>query len=396
MATAIEKTLGTCMLLAALAAPARPCAALQAGTELFVPAAARSSGWITDLVVMNPGDASVRVSLYWLERGRANPAPAVVSFSVAPRHTVVLDDALSTAFHLDHGEGAFRVVVKSGQVIVTSRIYLRRPGAGTVGQGFEGIPAEMAIGPDAESDHTFIAGIVHNSRYRSNFYALAGAGGATIQVVLLDAEGGELARRTYRSLGTYQPMLVNVDDLDPDLEAFDLGTLLVTVTSGSAVVGASKVDNNPASSDPTTLEAWLPCARSPGSVELVASGRYTGVVANENGFLGGIEMTVNERREVTSLSFTFPSDLCGATFGGAVTFPIPVPLADFADGVTFGPNTFTVPGQMVWTVTVNQVLKDLYLEGTLSAAGRSFTDSWASCNGDHPADRVRLGKEQDG
>ena len=391
----IERILRTLVLAAAISGGGAGIAvALQAAGELLVPAAARSSAWMTDLVIMNPEDAATRVSVFWLERGRENVTGPVVAFTLQPRQSVVLEDVLASSFHLERGEGAFRVVAETGRVVVTSRIYSRRPGAGTVGQGFEGIPAVMAIGPAAHTNRTWVPGVVNTARFRSTFYALALADGATLRVILRDAEGQELAREVYGPLGAYQPMLVGLGDLDPELPRFELGTLDVTVTAGSAVVGASKVDNNPASNDPTTLEAWLPCVPDGSAVEVVPAGSYAGIVANENGFLGGIVLGMNADREVVSLEFSYPSDLCGATFGGNVSFRIPVPLEDFAEGVTFGPSTFTVPGQLVWTVTMEPVIQDLYLEGTLTATGEGFSGAYADCNGDHPADRIRLGKEQ--
>ena len=47
----------------ALVATAAPVFALNSGTDIIVPAAARVSGWFTDLYVANPGDTTVNICL---------------------------------------------------------------------------------------------------------------------------------------------------------------------------------------------------------------------------------------------------------------------------------------------------------------------------------------------
>ena len=225
-----------------------PADALVAGHDVLVPAAGRGAPWATDLYIYNAGSGTANVTVYWLVRDQANPSPDLITLQLAADETAVLSDTISADFGLDTAGGAFRVV-SSQPVIVNSRIFAS-DGSSTFGQGFEGVPADLAT-PAGEVAH--IVGLSANSTFRTNFYALAGANGATLALSLRGPAGNELATKTI-TLGAYEPFLRNVTNGRVfGNVTFDEGTLFVTVSAGSAVVGASKVDN--ASTDPTTLES---------------------------------------------------------------------------------------------------------------------------------------------
>ena len=108
-----------------------------------------------------------------------------------------------------------------------------------------------------------VVGLSVSNAFRTNFYACGGPKGASLSIVLVDPDGTELASRT-KNLGAWMPFLANMVNFMPTDADYDNGTLRVTVTDGSAVVGASKVDE--ASTDPTTLEssaATGECSRVP-------------------------------------------------------------------------------------------------------------------------------------
>jgi hypothetical protein len=67
--------------------------ALTGGTDILVPAAARGAGlasstWITDLYVLNPGEATVAIEIFWLARNQANPSPQGQLFNIEAGETV--------------------------------------------------------------------------------------------------------------------------------------------------------------------------------------------------------------------------------------------------------------------------------------------------------------------
>ncbi len=97
-----------------------------------------------------------------------------------------------------------------------------------------------------------MVGLSFNSAFRTNVYATAGSEGATVAVTLLDPTGSVHSSASLH-LGAWEPYLRRVDQLFPGVANFDNATLQAEVTSGSVVIGASKVDN--ASTDPTTLES---------------------------------------------------------------------------------------------------------------------------------------------
>jgi hypothetical protein len=374
------------LVLAVLLALSNSSWALNTGDDILVPAAARAGNWITDLYVMNPGGATVSVTVYWLVRDQANPDPVSFSFDLLPGQTKVMEDVILAELGLAAGVGAFRVTA-DGDVLVNSRIYnLQAPA--TFGQGFEGVPAALAT---AAGQVTDVVGLTSNDSFRTNLYALAGANGATMVVSLRDTSGADLLSRTY-TLGAYEPILGNIRD-ELGAGAFANGTLHVAVSAGSVLVGASKVDET--TDDPTTLESWLEC----GSGGLGAAGTYYGVTVDSANYLGGIFVTVNGSREVTWIQLSYRGDVADQTNPCQVAFNIgidltasPVPLADFASGYAYQASFFGPVLDLVFTLEEDQ--EDLFITGEVSAVGTGWTEDFSGCNGTHNTQPILLGKEQ--
>ena len=266
-----KKTLifATCILLAAASA-----LALNPGTDLYVPAAARVTGvqnnvtlnWVTDLFIFNPGTTAVSVDVYWLPRDTDNSAAVPQSFTVNPQQTLVLPDAIANTFGVATGNdgGAFRVT-STAEVIVSSRIYNTITDdpkvdpslfGTTFGQGLEGVPASAAV---TAGNSTDIVGLANNGStgqpgtFRSNIFAVnTSTGQTTVVFSLLDPAGVQIASRTYNLLPR-AALFAKASDLGgPN---FANATLHAQVTAGSAIVIGSKNDNG--FSDGTTLEgAW--------------------------------------------------------------------------------------------------------------------------------------------
>ncbi|MEN8164064.1 MAG: hypothetical protein ABFS37_08040, partial [Acidobacteriota bacterium] len=253
--------------------------ALNPGTDVLVPAAARAGSWVTDLYVMNPGEVAVDGSVFWLVRGQANSNPISVPFSLEPGETLVMTDVLKEDFGLNQAAGAFRVTADA-EVVVNSRIF-SADGDQTFGQGFEGVPVEAATTIGQTSD---IVGLSHvNQVFRTNFFALAGADGASMTLSLRDPGGLPKATGTL-DLQAHEPYLKKINQVLASGD-FDEGTLRVTVTAGSAVVGASKVDE--LSTDPTTLESSTPLGAK-ASVD----GTYEFTLTDSEGFAAGGDIVI--------------------------------------------------------------------------------------------------------
>jgi len=374
------------VVVLALVATAAPVFALNSGTDIIVPAAGRGTPWATDLYVGNPGDTTVTGSIFWLVRGQANPAPASISFSIAPGATAVYDDIILAEFGLASASGAFRVTA-SGTVIVNSRIYAS-DGSATFGQGFEGVPVPGATQAGGTAT---VVGLSNNSAFRTNVYATAGADGATMALSLLHPDGTSFATENL-TLGAWEPYLRRVNQLFPGVENFDNATLQAEVASGSAVIGASKVDNE--STDPTTLESD---ATAGGSA--TSDGVYQISIYDSAFFAAGGNIVIADDI-VTQINGTYfnwdkldgGDPACTLQFLWGLGMS-PTPLADFANGVTFSDSyTSTGSGVMEWTVTFT-VEDNMVIDGSVSAVGSEFTASdELGCNGDFPALVLRGGK----
>lgn len=374
-----------------------PVSALNPGSDILVPAAARvpipalDGDWVTDLFVMNPGEVAVNGSIFWLVRGQANPNPISVSFTLQPGETMVMADVLSEDFGLNQAAGAFRVVADT-EVVVNSRIYFST-GDMTFGQGFEGVPAEAATVSGQTSD---IVGLSHvNQIFRTNFYALAGADGASLTLNLYDPDGVLVATGTL-DLAAYEPFLKKINQALPSGD-FAEGTLRVTVTAGSAVVGASKVDE--ASGDPTTLESSIPLGAK-ASVD----GTYEFTLTDGEGFSSGGDIVISDGivQEINGTYLNWDKDNdgeadCPLVFQWGLGFPA-TPVDEMTDGVSFT-NDYTAmgSGEMAWTIKFD-LTNGLTLSGEVTADGSEFPSSAdpavdeSGCNGLFPRMLLKGGK----
>jgi hypothetical protein len=203
---------------------------------------------------------------------------------------------------------------------------------------------------------------------------------------LHDTAGNRVAS-TVLSLGSYQPYLAPITEIF-EIESFDEATLFVRVGAGSAVVGASKIDN--LSSDPTTLSSWIPGVGDP-----IAAGSYFGVVLAAQGTAsGGVTVRVNGNGEMVGLELSYPSDRCPVLFSaGQDLSENPLPLADLAAGHSFV-SSYPGGGDMMWSLELHVQTDGPPLGGSLSATGSGWTGDFEGCNGEHGSQSVALGTWQ--
>jgi hypothetical protein len=243
-----------CTVLVALAAPLM---ALTPGTDVLVPAVALVGDWRTDLYIYNPGSQTATVEVHLLIRDETNMTPESQTFVIPPGETAVLENVLGDTFGKGSFTGAFRVT-STHQVVVNTRIFNSKEGV-TFGQGFEGIPRDMAV---AEGESTDIVGAAKNTGFRTNLVMIDAAGAegisSTVRVSLNDAQGTQIATRDI-SLGAFTPFLQSLDSdavFGTGLVDFEYGTLHCEVLTGAVIFAGSKIDNDRATGDPTTLAAW--------------------------------------------------------------------------------------------------------------------------------------------
>jgi hypothetical protein len=351
--------------------------ALSPGTDLLVPAAARTSRWVTDLYLLNLGGNDTEVTLHWLVRGQANPDPPTLQLTLSPSQTRVLEDVVRTGFGFNRGTGALRITA-SDRIVATCRIFAA-DGAATYGQGFEGVPADTAT---TAGTSTHVIGVNSSDAFRTNLYALALGGGATVEAALHDPSGVPIAS-TELVLAGWQPVLESINDLFETAQFGD-ATVFVRVTAGAAVVGASRIDNR--SMDPTTLVSWID-----GDDDPLAAGTYYGVVLADTAASGGIALRVNGSGAVEGLEFSFPSDRCSVLFSAGQDLSLnPLPLTGLAAGHGFE-SSYPGGGVMAWTVELKLQQTGATLAGSIGATGSGWTGEEEACNGNHSPRSVEVG-----
>jgi hypothetical protein len=361
------------MILGMLAAV--PAFALNSGKDVVVPAAARSVPWVTDLFVMNPGDSTVTVTVYWLVRNQGNASPSQsIQFTLLPGETEVMEDVIFNDFGMTSGAGAF-LIEASGNVIVNCRIFADEA-AGTLGQGFEGVPlwAFTQTGGSADT-----VGLERTAAFRTNVYAIAGPNGASVDLTLYRPDGTVLATRTL-NLDPYEPYLRSVQQTFSGLGNFDAATLNAQVTSGEAVVGASKGDES--TNDPTTLEPELPFGGPP-------DGTYQFAIYESSGYAAGGNLTIVDG-VVTSVRGTYSNydkvdgaqnPECEVVF--LFEYFTATPVEDFETGVSFT-ESYDDSGDIEYTLSFELDQNQSLTNGSIDAEGSDFTDDESGCNGTFP------------
>ncbi|MFV2073148.1 MAG: hypothetical protein ACC742_10920, partial [Thermoanaerobaculales bacterium] len=282
------------------------------------------------------------------------------------------------SFGFNKRNGAFRITASGGEVVANALIFAvdNEPLCeGTCGSGFEAVPSWAAT---AAGETTNIIAIVANDDFRTNFFALAGANGASIDLTMLNPAGTVIDTFSL-TLDAYEPYLKNVTQI-MNLGTLDDGTLLVKVTAGSAVSAATKIDE--LSQDPTTLESAV--AGGGGGVD----GTYQFAIYDKVGFASGGNLVISngivEAINGTYTNFDKVDDQgvpeCTLIFLWGFRF-VPTPVENFVNVVDFTDDySDSGSGKMKWLVTFTMDA-NMGFTGTVDAVGSDFTGDEVGCNG---------------
>lgn len=170
-----------------VAAAASTVSAQEIAHTQFFPILARTAGvggtqWVSDLAIHNMSDEQVEVGVQFLEADTANVFnPAFPDrFTMAPRETRMIDDALNTLFGFDTDiKGALIVTVSNtllpgadnpvdAEILATTRTYNTGDPAGTYGQT---VPAMSRV-INAAPTKSIVTGVINSARFRSNLGAM--------------------------------------------------------------------------------------------------------------------------------------------------------------------------------------------------------------------------------
>jgi hypothetical protein len=221
--------------------------------ETMIPGGANVEGfggarWFTDLDVANMGGMPAMVTIQLLAADQANPAPASMSFSLAPGMSVRYADAFAELFDFE-GSGALRVLIDSPYVATSSRTYAADE-AGSYGQG---IPAHRMMRAVHFGQMGRLVGLSESGNtsdgFRTNIGVVNATGSPTTINVSLYSSDNMLVESFEITLAAYEQRQLN--RVFP--EATEVGTaVLTTSTPGGAFYAyGSVVDNKTA--DPTFI-----------------------------------------------------------------------------------------------------------------------------------------------
>jgi len=181
------------------------------------------------------------------------------------------------------------------------------------------------------------------------------------------------------------------------LRAYDLtnenATLHAEVTRGAVVVAASKIDNDPDTGDPTTLEPWS----SLGAAES-ADGSYRIVLEDSFEFAGGGTLVISDDK-VSSITATYFNwdkvdaagvPQCREIFMWRSLFEPAIELDELAEGVVVE-QVYEGGGRLSFDLRLT-VADNLALSGSVVTTGSGFPLVMDGCNGDFPSLALAGGK----
>ena len=145
-------------------------AAIRPTSTVYLPGVAHVTGlglttFTSDVSFANPTDQPATVTVTFLERLRDNTTGVPsVTFTLAPRSTRQVDDALPDLFGFTESYGALKVESPAGSgILVAERIQTASlTGAGTVGQQVD------PVSPSQLMTHGSVLGLRHDNDFRSN------------------------------------------------------------------------------------------------------------------------------------------------------------------------------------------------------------------------------------
>jgi hypothetical protein len=350
-------------------------------TDLFLPSVGHARGacpdgvcsqWRTDAWVFNPpSNPAANVTVSFLVRDVANTSPEVQTIAVDPGEVVELVDVVYELFGKDNAYGALRFA-SDVAVVVTGRIYdanvQTNKGTGTAGQLYVGLPASIAIGNGESTD---LIGVAQDSSdvWRSNFGFVETSGSsATVRVERLDADGNQLAAKSY-TVREREARQFNVSDVVGPASANQRLRVSVTSGQGRIVAFASRIDN--ATGDPSTVEMTTGGGRDGTYLCKLDKSNYDVPVTLTvvNGAISALDTTVL----VTS------EDVPGCTGGELLSVAGPLPEPVVLDDV--GNFSFSVGGTAGGVSTTLQFAGVLSSSGGVAGTGTTTLSGAGSCSG---------------
>jgi hypothetical protein len=345
------------------------------------------SQWRTGMWIFNPSATeTAHVTIYFLERNKANPTPVQASVTIAPLETKEYLDAVLDPLGVDGKYGGIRVT-SDIDVVVTGRIYdanvpSTKGGIGTSGQFFAGLPPSVAIGNGDSSDLIGLAqdGASSSGVWRTNFgFQEVTGNSCTAQVQRLDANGNVLATKSYTIEGRAQRQYA-ITDIGGALGLNQRLRISVTGGDGEVIVFGSRIDNK--TGDPSTVEmTWTAAAAGH------ATGLFDGIVLTPDGLTvdGGVDL------EITDAGLTQFNGISGLPCGTdsyivdfSATASTPIALGGDGSFSVQATIPYTDGSSTVFTVqwTLDGTLgSDGAIHGTLTSVTSGGAGDWATCNG---------------
>ncbi len=227
--------------------------------QLVIPATARVSGifgstWRTDLILRNPDDTPLPVSIRLLPNPQTSDTSPETSLLLGPNEIRLVPDALKALFDLDRASGALLLVPQIGRSVdATSRTYSVSD-RGTFGMGVGAV--DLFATASANFPVTFSAALL-GPGFRTNLVATDAGGHGSRLSLFLEPASADLSPSTI-DLDAPDGKQRQLNGLGEaaGFPAGSRGSLKLAPGKGEVISGLIAIDN--LTNDPTWLTPDLP------------------------------------------------------------------------------------------------------------------------------------------
>ena len=227
--------------------------------RLVIPASARATGvggstWRTDLVLRNPDETPLPVSIRLLPNPYTEDVSVGTDIVLAPGEIRLVPDALKTLFDLERASGALLLVPEGGRSVdATSRTYSVGD-HGTFGMGVGAVDLYATSSPNFPV--TFSAALL-GPGFRTNVVATDASGRGSLLTLALAPASADLFPVTFGldAPAGKQRQLNGLAEA-AGFPAGSRGSLALGPATGEVIAGLTGIDN--ATNDPTWFGPDLP------------------------------------------------------------------------------------------------------------------------------------------
>ncbi len=371
-----------------------PSAAMEEGT-LYFAQMADGGGYITQVVLSNPGVTDVTATLEAFKTGTAG-APLTVTFNGQTSSRFTWKIKAHGSLFLKSAGAASRVEtgwirVKATGSLGGSLTYSCLSGGKTI--------SEAGLDPSTLLADFHLAVDTRQGYYAGLAVANPGSTPSEVRLVLYDSDGNWKAQST-QPLGAMQQMAKLVEEIFPGKNLADFtGTVTASATGGSVIATTLRMDKEVGTMSSIPVIAGFPAPAPPtgvayvslsGPCSLASVGEITQLQANANsrdGFLQDVTAQTTWKSSHPAVASVSPTGLVTAVAPGIVEITAAFGNLNASAGIsaatpvdfsgTWVGSSSSTAGNLSWSGTVRQTGHSFSASATAEGGGLNYASIWS-------------------